>query len=78
MLDTWFSSWLWPMSTMGWPEATEDLAAFYPTDTLVTDSGITVSSVTATGAGAITLTSTTGTLTVAGPIATHIRYRIDR
>ncbi len=35
-LDTWFSSALWPFSTMGWPEATEDLKKFYPTDTLVT------------------------------------------
>ncbi|MDX1393750.1 MAG: valine--tRNA ligase [Gemmatimonadota bacterium] len=36
VLDTWFSSWLWPFSTLGWPEKTEDLEAFYPTDTLVT------------------------------------------
>lgn len=36
VLDTWFSSWLWPFSTMGWPEETEDLQAFYPTDDLVT------------------------------------------
>jgi valyl-tRNA synthetase len=37
VLDTWFSSWLWPMSTLGWPnEKSADLAAFYPTDTLVT------------------------------------------
>ena len=37
VLDTWFSSWLWPLSTLGWPnEKSEDLAAFYPTDTLVT------------------------------------------
>ena len=36
VLDTWFSSWLWPFSTLGWPEATEDLKAFYPTDALVT------------------------------------------
>lgn len=35
-LDTWFSSALWPFSTLGWPEMTEDLAKFYPTDTLVT------------------------------------------
>ena len=35
-LDTWFSSALWPFSTMGWPEKTEDLERFYPTDTLVT------------------------------------------
>lgn len=36
VLDTWFSSWLWPFSTMGWPEDTETLRKFYPTDTLVT------------------------------------------
>src|SRR5689334_10809949 len=36
VLDTWFSSWLWPMSTLGWPDETSDLDAFYPTDTLVT------------------------------------------
>ncbi|MEK6571813.1 MAG: valine--tRNA ligase, partial [Bacteroidota bacterium] len=36
VLDTWFSSWLWPFSTLGWPEETEDLKYFYPTDTLVT------------------------------------------
>ena len=36
VLDTWFSSWLWPFSTLGWPEKTEDLATFYPTTTLVT------------------------------------------
>jgi valyl-tRNA synthetase len=36
VLDTWFSSWLWPFSTLGWPDETEDLAAFYPTNTLVT------------------------------------------
>ncbi|MBQ9793724.1 MAG: valine--tRNA ligase [Clostridia bacterium] len=35
-LDTWFSSALWPFSTLGWPEETEDLATFYPTTTLVT------------------------------------------
>ena len=35
-LDTWFSSALWPFSTLGWPEQTEDLKFFYPTDTLVT------------------------------------------
>ena len=35
-LDTWFSSALWPFSTMGWPEKTEDLQKFYPTSTLVT------------------------------------------
>ncbi len=36
VLDTWFSSALWPFSTLGWPEETEDLKYFYPTDTLVT------------------------------------------
>ncbi|MDX5330191.1 MAG: valine--tRNA ligase [Caulobacteraceae bacterium] len=36
VLDTWFSSGLWPFSTMGWPEKTSDLARFYPTHTLVT------------------------------------------
>ena len=35
-LDTWFSSALWPFSTLGWPNETEDLAYFYPTSTLVT------------------------------------------
>ena len=35
-LDTWFSSALWPFSTLGWPEQTEDLKYFYPTSTLVT------------------------------------------
>ncbi len=35
-LDTWFSSALWPFSTLGWPEQTEDLKYFYPTDVLVT------------------------------------------
>ncbi|MCH5353370.1 MAG: valine--tRNA ligase, partial [Acutalibacter sp.] len=35
-LDTWFSSALWPFSTLGWPENTEELKYFYPTDTLVT------------------------------------------
>ena len=35
-LDTWFSSALWPFSTLGWPESTEDLKYFYPTNTLVT------------------------------------------
>ena len=35
-LDTWFSSALWPFSTLGWPDKTEDLEYFYPTDTLVT------------------------------------------
>jgi valyl-tRNA synthetase len=36
VLDTWFSSWLWPFSTLGWPDETEDLKTFYPTSTLVT------------------------------------------
>lgn len=36
VLDTWFSSGLWPFSTMGWPEQTKDLATYYPTTTLVT------------------------------------------
>lgn len=36
VLDTWFSSALWPFSTLGWPENTDDLKRFYPTDTLVT------------------------------------------
>ncbi|MES2343397.1 MAG: valine--tRNA ligase [Pseudomonadota bacterium] len=36
VLDTWFSSGLWPFSTLGWPEETADLARFYPTNTLVT------------------------------------------
>src|SRR5574344_1820555 len=36
VLDTWFSSWLWPFSTLGWPEKTDDLAKFYPTTSLVT------------------------------------------
>jgi valyl-tRNA synthetase len=36
VLDTWFSSGLWPISTMGWPEETADLNYFYPTDVLVT------------------------------------------
>ncbi len=35
-LDTWFSSALWPFSTLGWPDKTEDLEYFYPTDVLVT------------------------------------------
>ncbi len=35
-LDTWFSSALWPFSTLGWPDHTDDLKYFYPTDTLVT------------------------------------------
>ena len=36
VLDTWFSSWLWPFSTMGWPEKTKDLEYYYPTSDLVT------------------------------------------
>ena len=36
VLDTWFSSWLWPFATFGWPEQTPDLARFYPGHTLVT------------------------------------------
>ena len=36
VLDTWFSSWLWPFTTLGWPEKTKDLSAFYPSDVLVT------------------------------------------
>jgi valyl-tRNA synthetase len=36
VLDTWFSSALWPFSTLGWPDDTEDLRTFYPTNTLVT------------------------------------------
>ncbi|MFI3258102.1 MAG: valine--tRNA ligase, partial [Spirochaetales bacterium] len=36
VLDTWFSSWLWPFSTLGWPETTEDLKQFYPTSALIT------------------------------------------
>jgi valyl-tRNA synthetase len=36
VLDTWFSSALWPFSTLGWPDKTEDLNYFYPTDVLVT------------------------------------------
>jgi valyl-tRNA synthetase len=36
VLDTWFSSWLWPFATFGWPEQTVDLARFYPGHTLVT------------------------------------------
>ena len=40
VLDTWFSSWLWPFSTMGWPDDTPTLRRFYPTDTLVTAADI--------------------------------------
>jgi len=36
VLDTWFSSWLWPFATLGWPEKTEDIKKFYPTQDLVT------------------------------------------
>jgi valyl-tRNA synthetase len=36
ILDTWFSSALWPFSTLGWPDRTEDLGRYYPTDVLVT------------------------------------------
>ncbi|WP_263786194.1 valine--tRNA ligase [Salinibacter grassmerensis] len=35
VLDTWFSSWLWPFATLGWPEDTDALEKFYPTDVLV-------------------------------------------
>ncbi|MFZ5981181.1 MAG: class I tRNA ligase family protein, partial [Candidatus Zixiibacteriota bacterium] len=40
VLDTWFSSWLWPFSTFGWPDKTDDLKKFYPTKVLVTASEI--------------------------------------
>jgi len=40
VLDTWFSSWLWPFSTFDWPKAGDDLKFYYPTDTLVTASEI--------------------------------------
>jgi valyl-tRNA synthetase len=40
VLDTWFSSWLWPFSTFGWPEPTPELEKFYPTKVLVTASEI--------------------------------------
>jgi valyl-tRNA synthetase len=40
VLDTWFSSQLWPFSTLGWPEENEDQEYYYPTDLLVTDPGI--------------------------------------
>jgi valyl-tRNA synthetase len=40
VLDTWFSSWLWPFSTMGWPNNTEDLNYFYPSSVLVTGADI--------------------------------------
>ena len=40
VLDTWFSSALWPFATLGWPRKTKDLKNFYPTDVLSTDRGI--------------------------------------
>ncbi len=40
VLDTWFSSALWPFSTLGWPDSTPDLARYYPTNTLVTGKDI--------------------------------------
>ncbi len=40
VLDTWFSSWLWPFSTMGWPDQTPTLRRFYPTDVLITGADI--------------------------------------
>ena len=40
VLDTWFSSGMWPFVTLGWPEKTEDLKRFYPTDALITDRNI--------------------------------------
>ncbi|MFO8062785.1 MAG: valine--tRNA ligase [bacterium] len=40
VLDTWFSSWLWPFSTMGWPEKTEDYRYYYPTEVIVSASEI--------------------------------------
>ena len=40
VLDTWFSSWLWTFSPMGWPEKTRDLDVFHPTDVLVTGGDI--------------------------------------
>ncbi len=40
VLDTWFSSALWPFSTLGWPDKTDTLDSYYPTNTLVTDRGI--------------------------------------
>ena len=36
VLDTWFSSWIWPLATLGWPNKTDDLKKFYPTQDLVT------------------------------------------
>ncbi len=40
VLDTWFSSWLWPFATLGWPKKSQDLDFFYPTHTLMTASEI--------------------------------------
>lgn len=40
VLDTWFSSGLWPFATLGWPEQTSDLQSFYPTSALITDRNI--------------------------------------
>ncbi len=40
VLDTWFSSWLWPFATLGWPQNNADLKYFYPTNTLMTASEI--------------------------------------
>ncbi len=40
VLDTWFSSWLWPFATLGWPKQNKDLEYFYPTNTLMTASEI--------------------------------------
>ncbi|HSR87775.1 MAG TPA: valine--tRNA ligase, partial [Pontiella sp.] len=40
VLDTWFSSWLWPFSVFGWPEKNEDLSFYYPSKTLVTGNEI--------------------------------------
>jgi valyl-tRNA synthetase len=40
VLDTWFSSWLWPFATLGWPEKTADLERFYPNSLMVTGSDI--------------------------------------
>jgi valyl-tRNA synthetase len=40
VLDTWFSSWLWPLSPFGWPDQTEDLKYFYPSNVIVTGADI--------------------------------------
>ncbi len=40
VLDTWFSSWLWPFATLGWPEDTEDLRRYYPNSLMITGSDI--------------------------------------